>query len=126
MLEVEETLPSPHFINGLTQNSRSSHRWISARQSPRSEDLEMALLRRTRSVRFTTQVPTFVKRPEREVLTHSDHPDVGRQAGGPDWPKRRATIPLPILHRTWVYQALRRLTEERLYSLGEMLACLLG
>jgi hypothetical protein len=31
----------------------------------------MALLRRTRLVRFGTQVPTFVKRPEREILTRS-------------------------------------------------------
>jgi hypothetical protein len=33
------------------------------------EGLQMALLRRTCLVRFDTQVPTFVKRPECEFLT---------------------------------------------------------
>ncbi len=39
----------------------------------------MALLRRKRLVRFDTQVQTFVKRPEREILTLMYGPAVRRK-----------------------------------------------
>ena len=62
---------------------RQAHRHVPARISPfrlrcctefvtrLGKGLVMALLRRTRLVRFCTQVPTFVKRPEREILIRS-------------------------------------------------------